>query len=319
MSKILITGGCGFIGSNFTEYLLEKTKWSIRILDNLSTGRLIDVKSLKDSEKRVKIIKGNISNYHTVLKAIKNCNYLVNLAAQTSVIDSIKNPFLDEEINIRGIINLLKASVENNIKKFIHASSAAALGEQKMPMNELKIPSPISPYGASKLAGEAYCSAYSGSFGLNTMVLRFSNVYGPKSYNKGSVIAKFIKEIINNGDLEIYGDGEQTRDFVYVKDICHGIYLSIIKGTMDHDVFQFGTGVETSINSLTDELKEILKNYNIKIPCIKFSEKTPGEITRSYCDITKAKKELSFAIKHKLNEGLKNTVDWFLNNYIKVR
>lgn len=315
MTRLLITGGCGFIGSNLTEYLLEKTNWHINILDNLSTGNLNNIKNLKNFEKKVNFIKGDIVNHDDVLKAIKNCDYVVNLAAQTSVMESIKNPYNDLEINIIGLLNLLDVAVNIKIKKFIHSSSAAAVGEQNMPVAELKVPMPISPYGASKLAGESYCCAFSKSYGLKSIVLRFSNVYGSKSYNKGSVIAKFIKQIIRKETLEIYGNGTQTRDFVHVKDICSGIYLSIIKETKVFDLFQLGTGIETTINLIIDYLKEISKEKKIKFFKIKYCEKRPGDITRNYADISKAKKKLGFSLNYDLETGLQETFDWFLKNY----
>lgn len=316
MTKILITGGCGFIGANFAEFLLEKTDWDINILDNLSTGNIGSITEINGYSDRIIIFKGDITNSNDIEDCIRDCDYVVNLAAQTSVINSIEDPFYDEKVNILGILNLLHSSVKYRVKKFIHASSSAAVGEQEMPMNESKIPKPISPYGASKLAGEAYCSAFSRSFGLNCVVLRFSNVFGPKSIKKRSVIAKFIKKIIREENLEIYGDGNQTRDFVYVKDICSGIYLSLIKEIADFNLFQLGSGIETSINSLINKLKELLKKQYLKIFEIKFYEQRPGEIIYSYSDISKVKKKLGFSINYDLDKGLQETFKWFSKNFI---
>lgn len=315
MTKILITGGCGFIGSNLTEYLLEKTDWKIIILDNLSTGRLKDIKTLKGFNNVVTFFKGDIIKTKDINKAINNCDYLVNLAAQTSVLDSINDPLYDENVNIQGILNLLRLSVKNKVKKFIQASSAAAVGEQEMPMNESKVPKPISPYGASKLSGEAYCSAFSRSYGLNSIVLRFSNVYGPKSYNKGSAIVKFIKKILKGEKLEVYGDGEQTRDFIYVKDICSGIYKSVIKDTNEFELIQLGTGIETSINTLIQLLMDLLEKFNLNKPEVIYTEQRPGEIVRNYCDISKAKNILDFTINMSLEKGLTNTIKWFKTEF----
>jgi len=314
MTSVLITGGCGFIGSNLTEYLLTNTNWQIIVLDNLSTGQLKDISELTDFNNRVKFIQGDIVNVADVSRATKSCDYIINLAAQTSVIDSVNDPFKDEEVNIKGTLNLLKGAIENNVKVFIHASSAAAVGVQEMPMDENKIPKPISPYGASKLAGEAYCRVYSEIHALKGIVLRFSNVYGPKSYNKGSVIAKFMKQILKGESLEIYGDGNQTRDFIHVRDICSAIYLSIIKGEPNFDLFQLGTGVETSINSLVEMLKEITESYHLKHFDVKHGKQRPGEIIYNYTDITKANQKLGFTINCHLKKGLKETFEWFIKN-----
>jgi len=313
--KILITGGCGFIGVNLVVFLLKKTDWKINILDNLSVGRREDVKDIKYVKSdRVKFIKGDIRNKKDVNKAIKECQFVVNLAAQTGVISSIENPLNDADINVKGIINLLEASIRNKISRFIQASSSAPLGEQKMPLNEEKIPKPLSPYGASKLAGEAYCSAYSSSYGLRTIVLRFSNVYGPKSYHKASVIAKFCKQVIAKQTLTIYGDGKQTRDFIYVEDLCKSIYLSLKKKIKNKfELFQIATGRETSINRLVSIIKRAALKYSISSNDMKvrYSPCRTGEVYRNYSDITKARRVLGFKPETTLSNGLEKTLQWF--------
>lgn len=315
MTKVLITGGCGFIGSNLVEYLLEKTLWTFVILDNLTSGNIENIKKLRNFDERAKIYEGDIVEISDISKCVKGCDYIVNLAAQTSVINSIQYPFEDEQINILGMLNILKIAVDNNIKKIIQASSAAAVGNQEQPMHELKIPIPISPYGASKLAAEAYCSAFSESYNINCIVLRFSNIYGPISFNKKSVVAKYIKQSINGEEIIIYGNGKQTRDFIYVKDICKGIYLAMVSKITGYDIFQLGTGVETSINSLLEDINKIFKEKSIKIPKRRFAERRKGDILRNFSNITKAKQKLGFSIDFDLRSGLKSTIDWFLDNF----
>jgi UDP-glucose 4-epimerase len=311
MTKVLITGGCGFIGSNLTEYLFGKTDWDINILDNLSSGSLNDVKQFIENGTRVKFVKGDIVNQDDISEVIKDCDYVINLAAQTSVLNSIENPFIDENINVRGILNLLSFSKDHNIKRFVQASSGAVLGEQEMPINELKIPKPSSPYGASKAAGESYCSAFSNSYGLSCIILRFSNVYGPKSYNKGSVIPKFIKRIFMEKELEVYGDGEQTRDFIHVNDICNGIYSSMVTKIKKFEIIQLGTGIETSINNLINELLKLAEDFSLNKPKIKNVNPKPGEIISNYCNISKAKELLNFKVNISLEKGLFDTFKWF--------
>jgi len=311
--KVLITGGCGFIGTNLVEYLLEKTNWKINILDNLSTGDFKNLKKIKNfSKKRISFLKGDIRNKKDIEKVIKGCDFVVNLAAQTGVISSQDNPLEDASINILGIIKFLEESRKFKIEKFLQASSAAPLGEQKMPLNENKVPKPLSPYGASKLAGEGYCSAFSASFGLNTVVLRISNVYGPFSKSKESVISNFVKSILEGKSVIIYGDGKQTRDFIYVKDVCEVIYLSLIKKLPHNfELFQIGTDKETSINNLFEIIKKEFERRGNKVKEPIYKPERKGEIRRNYADITKVKKILGFKPKTRLQQGIKKTIDWF--------
>ncbi len=319
MTRILITGGCGFIGSNLVEYLIKKTDWTIIILDNLSSGNKEDVVEIEGFSNRGKIFVGDITNKNQVAMACKGCDYIVNLAAQTSVINSTKNPYQDAEVNIIGLINILGEAVRYNVKKVIQASSAAVIGVQGTPINESKIPSPVSPYGASKLAGEAYCSAFVNSYGLKCVGLRFSNVYGPRSYHKGSVIPKFIKGAIMGKNLEIYGTGEQTRDFIFVDDISFGIFKAIINNTNNFELIQLGTGKETSINMLIKILLPILEQFDLPIPKLIYSAVRSGEIMKSYCDIKKAINILDFKIKIPLEIGLSKTLEWFKENKYLIK
>jgi len=314
---ILITGGCGFIGSNLIGYLLRKTDWKIVILDNMSYGKPEDVDVIEGFKERVKIIDGDIRNKDDVANAIQDCDFVVNLAAQTDVISSIKDPFFDEDVNIKGTLILLDACRKNKIIKFVQASSVAPLGEQEMPLDENKVPKPLSPYGASKLAGEAYCGAFSASFDMNTVLLRFSNVYGPKSYEKGSVIPLFIRQIKDNKQVIIFGDGEQTRDFIHVEDVCQAIYLSLtVELKESFEIFQIATGEETSLNKLFDLIKNSFKEKDVDVKEPKYEPVRPGEILRNYSDISKARKLLGFDPKIGLREGIKMTLDWFYRQKI---
>lgn len=318
MKRILITGGCGFVGLNLVNHLLDKTFWEINILDNLSEGKFEDLKKISNYDsKRISFIKGDIRNKNDVKKAVNQCQLIVHLAAQTGVVPSQKDPLLDAEVNILGTLNLLEKSKNQNIKRFVFASSASPLGKQDMPLDENKVPRPLAPYGASKLAGEGYCSAYSGSFDLNTVALRFSNIYGPWSYQKGSVVAKFIKQILDKKPVTIYGDGNQTRDFVYVDDICQAIFLALTKELPEkYNLFQLGTGKETSISELYKLLKPIAEKNSIKVKKEIGGEQPKGDMQRNYADITKARKLLGYNPKMELKKGLEYTFDWFMKNYM---
>ena len=377
-NRVLITGGCGFIGVNLTNFLIKKRVRKLRILDNLSVGKTQYLESALGShgqavkssinDKRIiytvnanklyrtdcmnqtnqidqrdqthqinqvnqkieiELIIGDIRNKETCLEATKGADYVIHLAAHAGVIPSIENPFYDFEVNVVGTLNLLHASVKNKVDRFIFASSNAPMGNQKPPMNEEKPPRPMSPYGASKLACEGYCSAFYNSYGLKTVSLRFSNAYGPYCLHKNSVIAKFIKDGLTKKVLTIYGDGTQTRDFIHVEDLCQGIYLCLnfddgqTKGDEPNETnqrnlrnmieqvwaesFQIGTGRETSIIDLANYIKGLFGG-NIQIV---FEPERKGEIRRNYSDITKAKKFLDFSPHITLGEGVSSVYEWF--------
>lgn len=298
--KILITGGCGFIGRNLIP-LLQQQNYQVSVLDNLSVGASADIAQFD-----VELIEGDIRDKKIADECTKNVDAIVHLAAHTNVIDSQKIPWEDYEINVGGTLNMLLASRDNNVQRFIMASSNAPIGENEPPIDETKPARPLSPYGASKLAGEGYCSAFHGSYGLGTIILRFANVYGPNSGHKGSVVAKFLKDAATNGSLTIYGDGEQTRDFIHVEDLCHAI-IAGIESDCGGETFQVATGIETSIVDLANMVKANL-NQPIQIEHV---PQRAGEIIKNYSDISKAKSELNWEPKMSLLAGLQETITWF--------
>ena len=328
---ILITGGCGFIGTNLVKYLSNKG-YRVRILDNLSTPsrKFVNQESpvtsprpsqAVDSElSSTDLVVGDIRDCQAVKRGIEGVDAVVHLAAHTSVVESLKIPKEDWDINVNGTLKLLEACRCNGVDRFIFASSNAVVGEQDPPIDETKFPRPLSPYGASKLAGEALCSTYYHSFGLKTISLRFSNCYGPFSDHKSGVISRFMKGARKGEPLVIYGDGDQTRDFVHVDDICQAIHLSLIiaqppklsqqtqptlstqETPLWGEVFQIASGVETSISQLA-ELMKAMTDFQLSII---YKPKRKGEIERNYSDITKAKMLLGFEPKIKLREGLED-------------
>lgn len=339
---ILITGGCGFIGVNLVNYLLRRGVRYIRILDNLSTGTKENLQdalgengeilgkgkndgtsyALKENSKEgirnnvvVDLVIGDIRSYETCLKATQNIDVVVHLAAHTGVIPSIEDPFYDWEVNVKGTLNLLYTSVRNKIDKFIFTSSNAPLGDQGPQVTEETTPRPLSPYGASKLACEGYCSAFHGSYGLKAISLRLSNVYGPYSLHKSSVVAKFMKDGLLKGKLTIHGDGHQTRDLVHVDDICQAVCLILNKSHVPPSPsrniwgipLHLGTGEETSIL----ELAKIVQGFLAQETKISFVSERTGEMKRSYSDITRAKKALGFSPQILLQEGAQAVYHWF--------
>ncbi|MCP4221059.1 MAG: NAD-dependent epimerase/dehydratase family protein, partial [bacterium] len=319
--RLLVTGGAGFIGVNLLNHLLKSKKYKISILDNLSSGNFVLLEEIAHSNNtdvehtfstnpgRLYFKKGDIRDKAVVEEIVGNQDGIVHLAAQAGVMPSIANPREDADINIMGTLNLLEASGKHHLKRFIMASSAAPLGEQEPPLEETTVPAPLSPYGASKLAAEGYCSAFYGSFGVPATVLRFSNVYGPNSFHKGSVVALFIKRIFAGETLDIYGDGQQTRDYLYVEDIAHTIaeILAAHPKNIAGQVFQLGTEVETSVNRLI-ELMENLAPGKLDI-CHKPVRK--GEIVRNYTSTRKLRECLQLPPPTSLETGLKNTWKWF--------
>jgi UDP-glucose 4-epimerase len=317
--RYLITGGCGFIGTSLIARLLrENPETNIRVLDNLFVGTKADLSEVTSSIEKelsvkatgIELIEGDIRDFDACNKCCNGIDIIVHLAANTGVAPSIENPRYDMEANVIGIFNMLEAARQNHVKKFIFASSGASIGEVEPPIHEKKVPRPVSPYGASKLAGEAYCSSYYLSFGIKTVSLRFANVYGPLSKHKNSVVAKFLKQAFSGETLEIYGDGSQTRDFVYIDDLIQAIILSV-KSDIGGEVFQVATYKETTVNEIADKIKNIIENETGKKVSIVHGKTRLGDVKRNYSDISKAKRMLGFSPEHDLDKGLKNTFEYF--------
>jgi UDP-glucose 4-epimerase len=294
--------------------LLLNRGYEVGVFDNLSVGVPKYLAGLP-----VKFIKGDILDWLAISEAVLGCDGVVHLAAQTGVPGSLRDPRKDCDINVLGTLHLLEACraekqrVESRRSgsfkrgpRFIFASSNAPLGRQTPPATEDKAPLPISPYGASKLAGEGYCLAYSGSWAIETVVLRFGNVYGPFSAHKNSVVAKFFKDILTEGQVIVEGDGKQTRDFIYVEDLCRAIVLAL-ESNLSGEVFQIATGVETSIRSLAKLITEAA-GQSIKVD---HRPKRRGDIQRNFSDVTKAVSLLRWQPRIKLLDGLEQTWTWF--------
>lgn len=298
--KILVTGGAGFIGANLVRYLLDRGR-QVTVLDNLSAGRHEYLAGLP-----IEFIQGDVLDAELVRRVARAHDGIVHLAAQTGVPRSLENPRHDCEVNVIGTLNLLEASRHADVGRFVLASSNAPLGRQPPPASEDKAPLPISPYGASKLAAEGYCLAYHGSWGLGTAVLRFANVYGPYSAHKDSVVAKFFKDILDEGRITIDGDGEQTRDFVHVKDLCRAIALAL-ESSVSGEVFQIATGVETSIRALA----KMVMGVSGSPVQICHAPPRQGDIRKNYSGITKIREWLGWEPQVELTTGLRESWTWF--------
>jgi UDP-glucose 4-epimerase len=373
----LITGGCGFIGRNLISNLVAEGSHFIRIIDNLKVGSREDLKQVCDFEeidqshiktnnslqptppsslKKVQLVAGDILDAELALKACQGFDVIVHLAANTGVAPSVENPRMDCETNVIGTLNYLEAARQCNVARFVFASSGAPAGEVEPPIHEELPPHPVSPYGASKLAGEGYCSAYYRTFGVETVCLRFGNVYGPLSGKKDSVVAKFIKRAMAGEALEIYGNGTQTRDFIYIDDLTDAIYnaatiktkcsglrsqdsansspavskssvlstqhsgvypqssvLSPQHSIIAGETFQIATNRETTVREMVDQLLPILAQHGFEDIQLIHGERRKGDVMRNFSDTTKARNVLGWWCAHALEEGLKKTVQWFVD------
>ena len=307
--NVVITGGAGFIGSNLVNALLDRD-YDVTVIDNLSTGKLDNIRNLLENNKNLNFIQGDIRDLSLLQKIFNNKDYVFHLAAISSVAKSVENPILVDEVNIRGTLNILVAARDTSIKKVVFASSAAVYGDtRELPKREDMPPNPLSPYAVSKLTGEYYCRVFSELYDLKTISLRYFNVYGARqdpNSEYAAVIPKFIHRILDNKPPIIYGDGSQTRDFIYVKDIVRANLLAIEKKDIT-GVFNIASGRKTSINTLANMIMDILDR---KLKPI-YEKPREGDIKDSYADISKAKNKLGFKPLYTLEDGLGGTIEYF--------
>lgn len=303
--QILVTGGCGFVGVNLSHFFKSKG-YRVRVFDNMRLGNPSHLEGLD-----VDLIEGDIRDVDAVRNAMDGMDAVVHLAADTRVIPSIEDPRFNFENNVVGTFNLIEAMRATGVNRLVNASTGGAiLGEVDPPVHEAMVPEPISPYGASKLACEGYLSAYAGSYNIQAASLRFTNVYGPRSFHKGSVVAHFIKQILKQEDLIVYGDGSQARDYIYVDDLCQGILDCIDRGAVG--VIQLGTGIPTPLNDFIAILRDVTAEDGITFN-VRYEDWRPGEIRHTYGLIDKAREMLDFAPQMKLEDGIRKTWRWFKN------
>jgi len=302
--KILVTGGAGFIGSHLTDRLIKEGHQAM-VLDNFSTG------SKKFVNPKAKVARVDVRDAKKVDSAFKKFKprIVFHLAAMIDVRESLRNPTKDYEVNIAGAVNILEACKNHKVKKFIFASSAAVYGDNKnLPLPETEAPTPISPYGASKAAVEQFGHAYQDLYNFDVICLRYPNVYGPRqgTVGEGGVIAVFCKNLAKDKGLNIFGQGRQTRDFIFVDDIVEA-NIRALKSKKKFMVINASTNKKTSISSLAKELLTI-SGKNAKIKHLKAIK---GEVLHSCLDNRLIKKELNWKPGASLPEGLKKTWEWF--------
>jgi UDP-glucose 4-epimerase len=324
MRRWLITGGCGFIGCNLVRHLLAEGGHRIRVLDNLEVGRAERLLALAPVvevapatcgapvDDRIELVVADIMDAEAVRASVRGCDVVVHLAANTGVGPSVQDPRRDCLVNVIGTLNTLEAARHERVRRFVFASSGAPVGEVEPPVHEEKAPHPVSPYGASKLSGEGYCSAYFRSFGLETVALRFGNVYGPGSDHKGSVVAAFVRRALVGKPLEIYGDGGQTRDFIFVDDLVGAICRAATVPGIGGQVFHIATAQETTISELAGVLRLILAQHGFTRTELRNAPPRTGDVRRNFADASKAAALLGWRAGVPLEEGLDRVVRWFV-------
>lgn len=305
--KFLVTGGAGFIGSNIVEELLKRG-YFVRVLDNFSTGKR---ENLRDFEKDIEIVEGDIRSYHTVNKAVKGVDIILHQAALPSVPRSIYDPITTNEVNVSGTLNVLEAARENNVKRIVYASSSSVYGDNpELPKHEGMMPNPLSPYAVSKLAGEKYCKVFGRLYNIETVILRYFNVFGPRqdpNSQYSAVIPKFIKLMMNDKRPTIYGDGTQSRDFTYVANVVEGNILAATKPIESGIVLNCACHGQVTLNELVAELNKLM-NKNIE-PI--YAEPRPGDIKHSFADIDLIIKNLSYKNSVDFRKGLRQTIEYY--------
>jgi UDP-glucose 4-epimerase len=302
-AKIVVTGGCGFIGSNLLP-LLAARGLDAYAFDNLSRGR-----ATAEIRKLAQVVEGDIRDADALERVLSGAAAVVHLAAYGSVVESVADPLPNFDINARGTLNVLEASRKAGVRRVIFASTGGAIiGNATPPVNELSLPKPISPYGASKLCGEAYCHAYASAYAMETVCLRFANVYGPKSLHKRSAVNSFIKALLKGQPLVIYGDGSASRDFLHVDDLCAGINAALDHALAPGEVIHLASERETTVGSLA---MQIAAAGGFADPAIDYRPARAGEIARNFATSDKARRMLGFAPRVALPDGLERTWDWF--------
>jgi UDP-N-acetylglucosamine 4-epimerase len=317
--KIVVTGGAGFIGSNLCEKLLELNNYVV-CLDNFSTGKRENIASFLDNPKFF-LIDGDIRSLETCRKAVENADYVLHEAALGSVPRSIKDPVTTNDVNISGFLNMLIAARDAQVWRFIYAASSSTYGDsQALPKVEDVIGRPLSPYAVTKYVNELYADVFSKNYGMETIGLRYFNVFGKRQDPNGAyaaVIPLFVRKLINRESPVINGDGEYSRDFTYIKNVIEMnlLALSTKNPLAVNEIYNTAFGERTTLNQLVACLKEYLCEYDPEIDKIEaiHGPDRQGDIPHSLAGIEKAHKLLNYQPQYSMKQGLKETVAWYYN------
>ncbi len=309
MAKCLVTGGAGFIGSHIVDGLIEKGH-QIRVFDNLSTGKK---ENLAEAGSQIELVVDDLRNRKALEKACEGIDYVFHVAALRAVSRSVDEPSETNDVNVTGTLNLLLAAREKAVKRVVFSSSSSIYGEtEKFPSNETDLPKPESPYAASKIMGEYYCQIFTSLYDLETVSLRYFNVFGPRQNPESkysTVIPIFVDCLLKGISPEIHWDGHQTRDFHYVDSVVQANLSAMSVKNVSGQVFNIGSSEEYSIFQVFENLKRIL---NIKDIEPIFKPKREGDVRRTLADTSEAKRLLNFKLQTRFETGLEKTVKWFL-------
>jgi UDP-glucose 4-epimerase len=308
MPKVLVTGGAGFIGATLVPDLLAEG-YTVVVVDNFSRGR----RELLPVHERLDVHVSDIRDTAAMTSFLLDCDAIVHLAAYGSVVESVEAPAENFSINVEGTFSVLRAAQAAKVRRVILASTGGALiGNAVPPVDERSVPRPISPYGASKLAGEGYGCAFAHSYCMDITSLRFANVIGPHSLHKKGAVANFFKAIIDGRPITIFGDGSSTRDYIYVKDLSQGIRRGLAAKISGFNVFHLASGREVSARELAELCIKV--SGKAEHP-LKFEPKRDGEVDRNSASSLVASLELGFEPEHSIEQGLALTWAWFSSNY----
>jgi UDP-glucose 4-epimerase len=298
--RIVVTGGAGFIGSNIARALCEEN--DVTVIDNMSTGRRENLRGL---EGRIRFVEGDINDIEMLKAEFESVDYVLHQAALPSVQRSIIDPMMTNRSNTDGTLAVLVAARDCGVRRVVFASSSAVYGDSPdLPKRESSVPRPMSPYAVTKLVGEHYCRVFCEIYGLECVSLRYFNVFGPgqdPASEYAAVIPKFIDAVLSGSQPVVYGDGEQTRDFVYVEDVVRANILACTSPNAPGLAINIGTGCATSLNRLLDAISKIL-NRDVRAV---YTEPRPGDVRDSVADITLAREVLGYAPEYGLEDGLK--------------
>jgi UDP-N-acetylglucosamine 4-epimerase len=319
-NKVLVTGGAGFIGSNLCEALLEKGN-KVVCLDNFATGKRENLEQLLKNS-NFTLIEGDIRKLEDCLKATKDVDYVLHQAALGSVPRSIKDPITSNDVNVSGFLNMLVAARDNKVKRFVFAASSSTYGDsESMPKVEDIIGKPLSPYAITKYVNELYADIFSKTYGLETIGLRYFNVFGKNQDPNGAyaaVIPKFVSQLIKGQSPVINGDGNYSRDFTYIDNVIQANLISLITTNKKaiNTVYNVAFGHRNTLNDLMSYLKEYLSEFNPDISNIEviYGPNREGDIPHSHACINKAKEYLKYNPQFSLQQGLKETVNWYWKN-----